>query len=202
MEPSLNTPQEPRPRILLCSQRSLTSHVIRCLLYEFEDLICALDTADLIAPREMARNPLPQRLHGAAQALLAGSRFNAYVNRPRLSTHPVEGTYDLFLILCSSLSDLAALEALPGWRDQCQQAICWVNEIWDSQAQSYHPYLKTLELFDHLILSSETSVKQFAETSFHTVLMGVDAIQFAPVSKTPLMSTVPDAGPRSYTRSY
>ncbi len=37
-------------RVLLLSLRNIKFHVSRCYLYEFEDIICELDSADLITP--------------------------------------------------------------------------------------------------------------------------------------------------------
>ena len=38
------------PRILIVSQRSYDTPVYRCSAYEFEDIICAVDHAELLLP--------------------------------------------------------------------------------------------------------------------------------------------------------
>ena len=52
------------PRVLCVSNREFAPVISRCLRYEFEDLIGAMDAVDVIAP---ADTPDPDNAHNAVQ---------------------------------------------------------------------------------------------------------------------------------------
>src|SRR4029077_20883690 len=93
-------PQPDKPRVLIFSLRNIFGKALfRCPHYEFEDLICEIDSADLLAPKvdpSSRRSSLATRLaYHAPVALNPGIRKIS----PRRQ-------YDLLFTICGYPQDL------------------------------------------------------------------------------------------------
>jgi hypothetical protein len=170
-------------RILMFSQRNLFENFhYRCALYEFEDLICQLDSVRLLAPR-----PSKWFKYGFRVAHRLARDCGMAIN-PGIPKLRIEGTYEMFFALCQFPEDLLHIEALEGWRDQCKISICWLNEIYASGISRYRRYLEILSKFDHVILISSQSAKAVNKVIGDKSVFqpfGIDAIQFCPYPTPP-----------------
>src|SRR4051812_23541835 len=108
----------PEPRALCVSHRDIAPVISRCLRYEFEDLIGAMDAVDVIAP---ADTPAPTSAGTPAQKAVHTVRWLAVKTLRRLMVK-LEGTlpftglrrrpsglkhdYELLLITTESIYDL------------------------------------------------------------------------------------------------
>src|ERR1017187_4476720 len=98
--------QPDKPRILMFSQRNIFSKALfRSALYEFEDIICQIDSVDLLAPQVdllNLRHKIAKRI-----AFHAPIALNPGIPKLHIKAH-----YDLFLAICGAPADLLMLSAI------------------------------------------------------------------------------------------
>lgn len=170
-------------RICLVSQRHLERHVSRCAEYEFEDIICEVDDADVLALEARTWYRSGQR---AANGL---ARHTGIVCR-NLAVKPVSlhKDYDALVAICQQPSDLPSLKALRRWKEHCRTSVCWLVELWAWSCHHWRNHLKTLRQFDHVIVMYSGSVQPLENTiGKRCVYMppGIDAVTFCPYPNPP-----------------
>jgi hypothetical protein len=146
-------------------------------LYEFEDIICQVDSTDLLAPKPNKWFVRGTRL---AQRVAASSKF---VINPGIQKIDLKNKYDLFVAILQFPRDLINMKAIEGWRDHCKTAICWINEIWLRDMDKQSTYFKMLSKFDYVILNhshSVDAVKEVCRPQCSYLPSGVDSILFCP----------------------
>ena len=125
------------PRICLFSQRHLQRLVSRCAEYEFEDLICEVDDAELLTPE-----PYRWFQFGRKVANQLARRLSVTFLNPGIRKLQLNRNYDLFFAICQFPSDLLALNAIDGWKQSCRVSICWLAEVWACEVHKLKGYLK------------------------------------------------------------
>lgn len=189
--------QAPPPRVLLLSQRGLSDQVANTCLYELEDLICTMDRVDLVAPTGSAI--LPGKLYKLARLCGVPSRV---ARAAILRRHEVAPTrdYPLLLAVLDSYRQVASMQAIKGWRERCDKAICFIPEIWQKDYHSYNAILELFDVFDHVFIGVRHCVDALAAiigkpcSNLHPA---VDALQFCPHPPTPRLIDVCYIGRRS-----
>ncbi|WP_017315511.1 glycosyltransferase [Mastigocladopsis repens] len=170
-----------QPRVLLASMRNLKLHVSRSAPYEFEDVICGCDRVDLITPIFNSNffKVTNKIANQAAKILRNGEIFSSLINYK----FEVDKEYDLFFFFCQSIQDILVLNSIKGWRDKCRYAICWLDEIWAKDIDSWQFQLQLLKNFDYIFMNFSSSMNQVAEIvqrPCNHLPYGVDAINFCP----------------------
>ena len=137
----------PPARILIISERRQRPIVPMSYFYEYEDVICQIDSAEIVAP---PTGPLGGgRLWGTAQRL--GNRVWP-ARRPR----PVQlaQDYDLLLVICPYLQHrLDVLDAVAGWQDRCRFKVLLIHELWRVQLARAPGWVKRqAQAFDHILV--------------------------------------------------
>jgi hypothetical protein len=168
-------------RVLLVSMRNLKFHVSRSAVYEFEDIICHCDTVDLVTP---TFNPTLFKFtnslaNSAVKFLKNGKLIKSLVNYK----FEVKKEYDLFFIFCQSIQDILVLNSLPGWREKCRHAVCWLDELWAKDIENWQVQLQLLKDFDYIFMNFSSSLHQVANIIQRLCVpipYGVDAIKFCP----------------------
>jgi hypothetical protein len=175
--------QPDNARILLFAQRNLYEKVhYRCYISEFEDLICQMDSVDMIAPEPTGFFKYGTRI---AQRMAAdyGVAFNPGVPKKKISK-----SYDLFFAFCQFPRDLLHVESLLGWKDHCKTSICWLSEMYQHQTHTYRYYMDILSKFDYVILNFSQSRQAINEVIGEKTVffpLGIDAILFCPYPDEP-----------------
>lgn len=172
-------------RVLLFSQRGFRPYLSRCCPYEFEDTIRAMDSVDLLAPgyRFQTSELIDRTLNWLGRRTPLVSRIN-----PTVSQTAVTGHYDLFFMVCQFATDLLALNALPGWRQRCAVAVCWLEEIWLRDLNRLQSQLHLLQQFDYIFINCAHSVARLAEITGRPCRYeppGVDCLRFYPGTPAP-----------------
>jgi len=171
------------PRILLYSQRNLfSSFHYRLGLYEFEDVICQVESVDLLAPR-----PKEWFKYGERIAMKVARTFNAGIN-PGVPITRVKKEYDLFFVVVQFPRDLMQIKYVEGWKDHCKKSICWLNEIWVPDIANSKYYLEILSQFDYVIIQwigSVEPVQKVVKKECLYLPYGIDAILFCPYPNAP-----------------
>ncbi len=174
-----------RPRVLIYSLRNIFGNALfRCPHFEFEDIICEIDSAELMAPKldpYSARPAFAMRL-----AYHAPIRLN-----PGIRSTPKRQQYDLFFTVCGGLAfpiDFLMLDAVSRARDMCKTSVCLVDELWVKQMHRHRHFLRVLEKFDVVMLYYSQTVKPLSEQIGRKCVFlppGIDAISFCPYPSPP-----------------
>src|SRR5262245_20075585 len=93
----------PDPRVLCVSCRGVAPVISRCLRYEFEDLVGAIDSADVVAP-EQVRFQMP-RVNRIAVKLEGLAPVTGLRRRPS----GLANEYELVFVTVQNLADLYAM---------------------------------------------------------------------------------------------
>lgn len=168
-----------KPRVCVLSQRGLTRLLSRCCGYEFEDVITAIDDAELIAPGHTRSS----RMRLAMRNRLS-RRTSLYATLPSgLRAEPSQPTYELFFVLVQFPWDLMCLDAVPRWRSRSGFSVCVIEELWVADIDRLGPQLKVLQKFDQVFCGCADTVPRLSEYLGRPVEHlppGVDAIRFSP----------------------
>jgi hypothetical protein len=174
--------QPHKPRILIFSQRKIFGNALfRGPLYEFEDIISQIDSADLLAPQadlSNLRHTIAKRI-----AYHAPIALNPGIQRIQVREH-----YDLFLAICGAPADLLMVNAVGKLREVCERSVCLMDELWVKQMADHRHFLRILENFDVVILYYSQSVKALSERIGRKCVFlppGVDTILFCPYPEPP-----------------
>src|SRR5690348_4288067 len=172
-----------KARTLLFSHRNIFEGALfRCPHYEFEDIICQIDSVDVLAPR-----PTKWFKYGSRIANRLARDTTLALN-PGIEKVKLKGNYDLLFAVCGFPKDLLHLNVVTNWKDHCRVSICLLDEIWASQLSKYECFLKILSQFDYVMLYYSQSVKPLSEVIGNKCFFlppGVDAIRFCPYPELP-----------------
>jgi hypothetical protein len=165
------------PRVLIFSLRNIFGTALfRCPHFEFEDLICEIDSAELLAPKvdPSSRRPsFATRLAYHAPVLL----------NPGIPTLSAKGQYDILFTICGYPRDLIMFNAVSNLRDVCRTSVCLLDELWINDIVKNRHFLRILAKFDVVMLYYSQTVKPLSEIIERRCVFlppGVDAISFCP----------------------
>ena len=169
--------QRGTPRVLIFSLRNIFGKALfRCPHFEFEDLICEMDSAELLAPRldpSSVRSSFATRLAYHAPVIL----------NPGLQTMPAKQQYDMLFAICGYPRDLIMFNAVGNLRDVCRTSVCLLDELWINEIVKNRHFLRILAKFDLVLLYYSQTVKPLSEIIERRCLYlppGVDTISFCP----------------------
>jgi len=171
---SSGTPEHPA-RVLIFSMRNITHHVARCSGYEFEDVVCSCETADIIAP-------LPSRNSGYNLGRYVKALFGQEP-RPINGDLRVDKEYELFFVYCPRDWDLRYVKLIEGLRDKCRRMVCVIGELWPTMIANSEANLRFLRNFDCIFSGLESSVGEIQAITgrpCYFIPWGVDALLFSP----------------------
>jgi hypothetical protein len=171
-----------KPRVLIFSLRNIFPKALfRCPHYEFEDIICEIDSADLLAPKvdpSSTRSSFATRLAFHAPVLL----------NPGIQKISAKKHYDIFFTICGYPIDLIMFNAISNVTDNCAVSVCLLDELWVKEIARYRHFLSILAKFDVVMLYYSQTVKPLSETIGRPCAFlppGVDAISFCPYPNPP-----------------
>ena len=158
----------------------------QCNRYEAQDVLCGLDTVDLIAleprPGFCFRERWLRKLIWKDM-----TRQLVYVN-PGLQPVRLAKEYDLFIAVCQNMWDLLYINAVHGWRDHCRTSVLWLDELYVAGLARCKYWLPALAQFDHIALGHESSVAALSRIlgrKCHWVPTGVEVTNFNPYPNAP-----------------
>jgi hypothetical protein len=169
-------------RVCVFSQRLVRPHVALCNAFEFEDVVCELESADLLVAKPVSR------FEQYAHLFRVISRHTPFNVSPRRAVPPVavDKAYDLFIYSALSPADLGLLRRCRGWRERSRIAICYVEEIWKSWLERYSgpsSPIQILKEFDHVFLNCRGTVSMLQSVigrPCHYIAPASDTIRFYP----------------------
>jgi hypothetical protein len=150
--------------------------VWRAAYREFEAVIQAIDTVDLIAPGRA------RWFHVRRNNALRIGKCSQLVLNPGVQSVSLDRQYDLMFVVCEKPSELLNVTAIEGWKDKCKTSICWLTEFYENDIPSYRSALNVLGGFDHIVLSTigNSKFKAMFPGKVSYLPPAVDAIKFCP----------------------
>jgi Glycosyl transferases group 1 len=169
--------QPSKPRVLIFSLRNIFGKTLfRCPHYEFEDIICEIDSAELLAPEVDASNT--RSTFATRLAYHVPIALNLGI--PKL---PAKIHCDIFFTICGHPQDLLIVNSLGNLRDICRTSVCLVDELWLKGMVKSRHFLRILAKFDVVMLYYSQTVKPLSEHIGRRCVFlppGIDAILFCP----------------------
>ncbi|MBN1804119.1 MAG: glycosyltransferase [Sedimentisphaerales bacterium] len=170
-------------RICVYSQRYLQQLLSAAGDYEFEDLICDFDEADIINAEPSCGMITKQRISNQFAKRTPVACLN-----PGVKKYKVKKDYELFFAKFLLQKDLLSLNAIKKWKECSRITICWLAEIWGENVKKLKGYAKILSQFDYVILNCSASVQPMQDLINKPCLYippGIDAIKFCPYPHPP-----------------
>ena len=171
-----------KARTLVFSQRHIHDALFRCPLYELEDLVCQIDSAEILAPR-------------------TGNNFNFHYQmskrvawhlpvrlNPGIPPTELKQEYDLFFAACGSPVDLLIVDTVKNRKDTCKTSVCLLDELWMTEMSKCKYFLQILSDFDFVMPYYSQGVTALNKmTGCKTVFLppGIDALRFCPYPDPP-----------------
>src|SRR5438067_4559852 len=171
--------------VLQLSMRRMHDLVAFCVPYEFEDVVAEATGAGRVGPENRDGVELARRVYKLAR-FAARSRRIAKAVAPRLGVPPLARDYELFLPVFNNAYELFALAAVPGWRERCRVAACYVSEMATYGIPEY--LVELLADFDHVFIGSSNPVPEVARIVGRrctNLSPAVDVLRFAPYPDPP-----------------
>jgi hypothetical protein len=169
-------------RVLIFSLRNIFSKALfRCPHYEFEDIICEIDSATLLAPE--VQHSSVRSAFAARLAYHAPVTLNPGIQRIQAKTR-----YDIFFTICAFPQDLLMVNALCNLQDICRTSVCLVDELWVKEIFKHRHFLRILTRFDVVMLYYHQTVKPLSEHIGRRCVFlppGLDTILFCPHPDAP-----------------
>jgi len=174
--------QSGKARVLIFSLRNIFGkHLFRCPHHEFEDIICEIDSAELLAPTLDPSKTFP--------AFATRLAYHAPIAlNPGIQRTYARKSYDIFFAVCGLPQDLLMVNAIRNVRDFCRTSVCLIDELWIKEFVHHRHFLRILAKFDVVLLYYSQTVKPFSEQfGCRSVFLppGVDAISFCPYPDPP-----------------
>ena len=172
-------------RTLLFSQRQFDRMVYQCWKYEFEDVICEVDSVDLVAPRLK-----PESRFGHLRRRVFDKSRSSLGLLPAVVTEEVEITrdYEFFFAALLFPAEAGSLRNLKGWRERSRHAVCFLDDVWTKDTKVLETYAPILRQFDHIFLHVGASLPLVASIlgrPCHLIHVGTDTLRFCPFPNPP-----------------
>jgi hypothetical protein len=166
-----------KPRALIFSFRNIFGRALyRCPHFEFEDIICAIDSVELYAPKG---DPSSWRFNLATRL----AYHSPIVLNPGVQGLSNKSRYDVLFTICAFPQDLLMFSDIPNFAEICKTSVCLMDELWINDISKHRHFLRILEKFDTVMLYYSQTVKPLGEqikSKCAFLPAGIDAITFCP----------------------
>jgi Glycosyl transferases group 1 len=179
-----NTEQKPA-RILIVSSRGLNSAAASCGCYEFEDLICAVDDADLFSP--VNTHNLMRKMYRLAKYIGRSDSLAAKVT-PYPKEFTIEHEYDLLLVIVHNIWDLQLINLVQDWQSKCRHKACLITEIHGTELNNWRILQEPFQNFDLVFACTYLCNDRLSKAIDRPVIYlpgGTDALKFCPYPNPP-----------------
>ncbi|CAL78554.1 conserved hypothetical protein [Bradyrhizobium sp. ORS 278] len=170
------------PRILVFSLRNIFGKALnRGPHAEFEDIICEVDSAELLAPR---LDPTSRR---ASFATRLGYHAPILLN-PGLPRIPARQPYDVVFAICGFPQDLIMFDAIEDIRASSKLSVCLLDELWLKDIAKHRHFLKVMAKFDLVMPFQIGTVKPLGDAigkACAHLPLAIDALKFCPYPDPP-----------------
>lgn len=186
MNTSFDSATDNKPaRILVVSSRGFNSAAASCGCYEFEDLICDFDDADLFAP--VNTHDLMRKMYRLTKYIGRSDRLAAKIT-PYPKEFVIEHEYDLLLIIVHNIWDLQLINSIQGWQQKCRYTACLITEIHGTELNNWRVLQEPFQNFDLVFTCTYLCNAKLSHLIDRPVIYlpgGTDALKFCPYPNPP-----------------
>ena len=178
------------PRVLVVSVRGYRFQAANCCIYELEDLITDLESAELFSP-------IPNRPFNIARKLYRGTKYISGSDKIAQSISPfphelvLEQEYDLLFAVLDNPWQFHLLEQIKGWREKCRHKACFITEMWQPDLENRRLFKEPWSSFERVFLGVTQCVAdldQLVESTVTYVPPAVDTLRFSGYPNPPKRS--------------
>lgn len=176
--------------ILVVSVRGFRFQAANCCIYEFEDLLTDIESAQLYVPNPVKRFDNARRIYRTAKYLGGSDRFAAKV-APFPQELSLDREYDLMFAVLDNPWQFHLLETIKGWRDKCRHTACFIAEMWQPDLSNWRLIKEPWSNFDHVFLGVTQCVAgldKLIEPNVTYVPPAVDTLRFSSYPNPPQRS--------------
>ncbi len=173
------------PRILVVSVRDFRFQAANCCIYEFEDLLCDFESAELYTPS--SEFDCPRKIYRTAKYISHSDRFSANL-APFPQELSLDHEYDLLFAVLDNPWQMHLLESIQGWRDKCRHTACFIAEMWEPDLTNWRLIQEPWQNFDHVFLGVTHCVEGLSKLIDRPVTYippAVDTLRFSPYPNPP-----------------
>ncbi|MDJ0901386.1 MAG: glycosyltransferase [Xenococcus sp. MO_188.B8] len=182
-----------QPRTLIFSLRNLRSQASNCCIYEWEDLLCDIEGAQLYSPT--SEYHLFRKMYRAARSVSGSDKFARSVTSvPDGMT--LDREYDLLFVVVDSPWYLHLVNSIKGWREKCRYAVCWIAETWEPELDKWALKQEPFRSFDHIFLGVSHCVESLQQR------VGIPCTYIPPAVNTQRFCPYPNPPERSIDVTY
>lgn len=178
------------PRILVVSVRGFRFQAANCCIYELEDLLTDLESAQLYSP-------IPDRRFDLARKIYRGTKYLGATDSMATKVAPfpqeliLEQEYDLLFAVLDNPFQFHLLESIKGWREKCRYTACFITEMWQPDLKIKRLFKEPWSSFDHVFLGVTQCVEdlnKLIEPPVTYIPPAVDTLRFSPFPNPPKRS--------------
>ena len=187
MPHSSATDIEKSPRILVVSVRGFRFQAANCCIYELEDLLTDLESAQLYTPIPEPNFQLARKIYRTTK-YIGGSNSLASSIAPFPQKLTLEGEYDLLFAVLDNPWQFHLLNTIQGWRDKCRHTACFITEMWQPDLKIKRLFKEPWNHFDHIFLGVTQCVadlNKLIEPPVSYIPPAVDTLRFSPYPNPP-----------------
>ncbi len=185
---SVNTDKLESPRILVVSVRGYRFQAANCCIYEFEDLLKDLESAQLYEPK--GESDFARKIYRTAKYAGFSNSFAAKV-APFPEELTLDREYDLLFAILDNPWQMHLLESIKGWQDKCRRTACFIAEMWEPDLQNWRLFKEPWSSFDHVFLGVTRCLEglsKLIEPPVTYIPPAVDTLRFSPYPDPPQRS--------------
>jgi hypothetical protein len=179
-------------RILVVSVRGFRFQVANCCIYEFEDLLIDLESAQLHCPGNEYAHPFD-----SARKIYRTAKYAGWddLAAAKISPFPrelvLEQEYDLLFAVLDNPWQMHLLETIKGWRDKCHKTACFIAEMWLPDLKNWRLAKEPWDDFDHVFLGVTQCIeglRKLVKPPLTYIPPAVDTLRFSPYPNPPQRS--------------
>ena len=187
---SSNTDMKRSPRILVVSVRGFRFQAANCCIYELEDLLIDLGSAELYTPTPDLGHDLGCKVYRGVKYFGGSDEIAAKV-APFPKELVLEQEYDLLFAVLDNPFQFHLLESIKGWREKCRHTACFITEMWKPDLKLTRLFREPWSNFDHVFLGVTQCVEglsKLIDPPVTYVPPAVDTLRFSPYPNPPQRS--------------
>ena len=177
------------PRILVVSVRGFRFQAANCCIYEFEDLLTDLESAQLYLPGDEYDFPFD-----SARKIYRTAKYAGFSDRwaAKISPFPkdlaLDREYDLLFAVLDNPWQMHLLESIQGWRDKCRHTACFIAEMWEPDLNNWRLFKEPWEDFDRVflgVIKCLEGLSKLIKPPVTYIPPAVDTLRFSPYPDPP-----------------
>lgn len=187
MPNSFSAVTDQSPRILVLSVRGFRFQAANCCIYELEDLLTDLESAQLYSPIPDSGFNIARKIYRGVKYFGSSDNFASKV-APFPEELVLSQEYDLLFAVLDNPWQFHLLESIKGWRDKCRHTACFITEMWQPDLKIERLFKEPWSSFDHIFLGVTQCVaglNELIEPPVTYVPPAVDTLRFSPYPDPP-----------------